>query len=106
MAQREGRTLTWKNRTPNGSEDIADFPSERTGETEQTAEVALHQQTPQTMMRTMASATYSQVTFLTIGDEDRTEIDSHVCAVFPSHTVLQGRCELPPIPSETHAIKP
>ena len=51
MAQLEGRRLIWKNRTPNGSQDIADFPSpDRTGETERTAEVALHQQTPQTMI--------------------------------------------------------
>jgi len=47
------------------------------------------------------------IAMMPIGDEEpRTELDSHICAIFPSHTVLQGRCELPPIPSETYAIKP
>ena len=81
MAQLEGRGLTWKKRTPNSRSrvEVADAPNDDENDGLSTR---------------FAGHIPHHIAMMPIGDEDRTELDSHVCAVFPSHTVLQGRCEL------------
>ena len=106
------KDVTWKDRTPNGSEEIADFLSEENWwngtNSRSGVEVADAPNDDENdgLGDRFAGHIPHHIAMMPIGDEDRTKLDSRVCAVFPSHAVLQGRCELPPIPSETHAIKP
>ena len=106
------KNVTWKDRTLNGSEEIAFSPSEENWwngtNSRSRVEVADAPNDDENdgLGDRFAGHIPHHIARMPIGDEDSTERDSHVCAVFPSHTVLQGRCQLPPIPSETHAIKP